>query len=116
MTWLLLGDINKSVLLSGDNCMYYEEICIEGQWYYRVKPYGEWIKTDKHNSLENPIEQNNNKVMIVDTADYNYLMVQLDTLGILLREDNFRPDNRATFERMISTLKTEFSKYENEVV
>lgn len=52
-------------------------------------------------------------VVAIKAVDFNHLLVQLDTMSLLVREDNFRADNRATFERMIKALQKELSKYES---
>lgn len=32
--------------------MYYEEKVIDGEWYYRIKPDGEWIKMDMYQTIQ----------------------------------------------------------------
>ena len=64
-------------------------------------------------NLAKPNAQPALDVVAIKAVDFNHLLVQLDTMSILVREDNFRADNRATFERMIKALQKELSKYES---
>lgn len=49
-------------------------------------------------------------------VDFVYLMTQLDAMGILLREDNFKMYSRSRLEKMVLSLKSEFEKYVSNIV
>ena len=64
-------------------------------------------------NLAKPNAQPALDVVAIKAVDFNHLLVQLNTMSILVHEDNFRADNRATFERMIKALQKELSKYQS---
>jgi len=60
-------------------------------------------KAETHDSLLGKV--------LIEQVDFIHLMTQLDTMKILLREDNFREHTRASLERIVIALEKELEKY-----